>query len=356
MKKNHSIEFLRILFSIIIVCFHITHSNIMPYVGENEIYLKFQEMTHWASAIVECFLILGGFMLYTSYSRNPGKSYIEYAITRFMRLWPVYAFYIICTLLLGDSIGEDTLLDLFLLRCTGISLSYIGIIWYIAPFFWSSLLIYAILKYIKPGVAGILLSMIAYWGYAINLNTLDGIFGREIAYSFVSLGMLRVAAGISLGVLISMGMEAFQKRFPTIRPSSVSVMLASALELGSLGLLLKLFVISNQPFQNMFSVIVLFTVLLICFVSHQGILSRFLNKPVFSSLGKYAYSIYVMQQVSFIILEKTFWKYTNFVTTHEYITLLISTCFSIAVGILTYYLIEKPSSFVFRKWLVAHSE
>ena len=349
MKKHYNIEFLRFFFSILIVLYHLLHANIMPYVGEHAVYLKMQGMTEWSSLMVECFLIMGGYFLYVSYERAPEKPFMEYAVNRFVRLWPVFAFYTLCTLLLGGKISEDTLLDLAFLRCTGISLSYKGIIWYIAPFFWSSLLIFAILKYCRHGVSGILIALICYFGYAINLNNTDGKLGRYVVYGFLSLGFLRVLAGMCLGCLIGMAVSSSRGILSHSR-TPFRCFVVSCAEIGSFLALLLLFLTNAFQVKNAFSGIILFSILFLCFLSEEGILSRLLNRRIFAWFGKYAYAIYVMQQVSFYILARTFWKNTSFLCEHVVSTILISLAFCVLVGFVTYHLIEKPAVTLFKKW------
>ena len=59
--KYHNIEFLRFVFSIIIVYLHILHSNILPYIGMNNDYLVLRELSRNAAYIVECFFIISGY-------------------------------------------------------------------------------------------------------------------------------------------------------------------------------------------------------------------------------------------------------------------------------------------------------
>ena len=66
MKKYYNIEFFRFIFAVIIVYYHITHSAIMGYVGDNAVFLNMQTYSSLASAIVEYYLIISGFFLYIS--------------------------------------------------------------------------------------------------------------------------------------------------------------------------------------------------------------------------------------------------------------------------------------------------
>ena len=69
--------------------------------------------------------------------------------------------------------------------------------------------------------------------------------------------------------------------------------------------------------------------------------SNVLDKLPIYKLGKYSYSIYVMQQLSFYWLRKSLWKYSSLLD-NVGLTITLSLLFSFIVGVLTYYLIEKP--------------
>ena len=69
--------------------------------------------------------------------------------------------------------------------------------------------------------------------------------------------------------------------------------------------------------------------------------SNLLDKLPIYKLGKYSYSIYVMQQLSFNFLEKSLWKYSSLLDNVS-LTMTLSLLFLFIVGVLTYYLIEKP--------------
>lgn len=96
----------------------------------------------------------------------------------------------------------------------------------------------------------------------------------------------------------------------------------------------------GMKYQDRFIVVIVFTALFICFIYNKGLISRILNNKWFGFLGKYAYSIYVMQQISFWILAKTLWK--TEIVDRPVACIGVSLMFCIAIGISTFYLIEKP--------------
>lgn len=142
-------------------------------------------------------------------------------------------------------------------------------------------------------------------------------------------------AGIGLGILIGKVLD----EFTFIINHKIKYILFSIIEISSFLFLFRYFLFGLK-YKNAFIVIIIFTILLISFVKQYGILSRTLNLTIFSYLGKYAYSIYVMQQISFWILQKTLWK--TQIIENVSICILISLIFSVILGVVTYYFIEKP--------------
>ena len=341
-NKIYNIEFLRFLFTVIILYFHILHANIIPYTGEQQKYLELQDLSKWASVAVQCFLVIGGFFLYQSEKRRAQESFIDTFLDKLARLWPVFAFYVLISLCFFNMKWESALYQLTFLHCTGISLEYKGIIWYIAPYFWSIILISAILRFFSKRKAVLIISLIAYVGYAMNINYTHGGFGRDIAFTFVSLGFVTTLSGVALGVLIAVLLEGIRSRFPSWKKPLILTIVSTAIEIAALFLLVKKMTLGKGSLSNAFTLVILFSCLFVSFLCGRGLLGRLVNRPFWGVLGRYSYSIYVMQQISFYIMARTFWKNTFFLREHVFLSLLFSVVFSVIIGIGTYYLVEKP--------------
>ena len=122
------------------------------------------------------------------------------------------------------------------------------------------------------------------------------------------------------------------------------ILLATALEILSLYLLVAHLFFREWTCRNHFVVVVAFAMLLPILVLRAGLVSRLLDHRPLGVLGKYTYSMYVMQQAGFWILQKTLWLDTAFVTEHAGLTLVISVVVPASVGVAAYYLIELPSA------------
>ena len=340
MKRLHALDTVKFLFSIIIVFFHLFYSNMKPYIGETELFQLAAIAMRPSGAIVECFLIIAGYFIYTGF-KKANKSFATYVSDRLIRLWPVFAFYCLCCVFLVNCNFQDLFLDLCFLRCTGISLEYRGIIWYIPPFFWCSLLIYAILKAFSRQKAILLLAVLMYICYAVNINHLNGSLGRETIHKWLSLGMLHVMGGLCAGVLVAVIKEMwFQQDILSPKRKYVCISLIEALSLGTL----TWHFLIEKLYNNAIISVIIFSILFLCLLSNSGLISRILSWSPLAYCGRFCYSIYVMQQISFWILARLYWKpYTESIQQHPALSIALSGICSILIGIATYYLVEAPA-------------
>jgi Acyltransferase family. len=66
-RLNYSIEFLRFLFAVMIVYYHILYANIMDMVPAESLYWLLKDKAQNAGYIVECFFLLSGYFLYVTW-------------------------------------------------------------------------------------------------------------------------------------------------------------------------------------------------------------------------------------------------------------------------------------------------
>lgn len=354
-----SIESIKFLFSIVIVYFHLFYSNIKPYIGTTPLFQELAKATSQSGLIVECFLIIAGYFLYTGLQRKPDKGLSTYVSDRVLRLWPVFAFYVACSCFLSRYSLENIILDLCFLRCTGLSLEFKGIIWYIPPFFWCSLLMFAILKNFSKAKALLLISILTYLAYVTNLNHLNGGLGRHVVHGWLSLGMLRVFGGLGIGVILGAIREKwgviYIEREKVVFYRDPRFLFLSAVELTTLSFLTWNFLVA-RIFTNAFTTVIIFSILFLSLLSSGGVVSRILSWKPLAYCGRYCYSIYVMQQVAFWIMARAYWKtHTQIMQQHPGWSIALSLLFSVLVGIATYYLVEAPAVALWKRYKTAHT-
>jgi peptidoglycan/LPS O-acetylase OafA/YrhL len=112
--------------------------------------------------------------------------------------------------------------------------------------------------------------------------------------------------------------------------------------------LVRYFLLSARTSNHM-ELIIIFSVFLLCLVSDNDPLGRILNRKWIGFAGKYAYSIYVVQQAGFIILKKTLWTSESF-TSNVWLALSVSVLFVVALGIAVFYIVEQPCTRLYQKW------
>ena len=62
-RKLYNIEFIRFVFALCIIYFHLLHSFIMPYTEDSALYQHLADQARYAKYIVECFFLMSGYFL-----------------------------------------------------------------------------------------------------------------------------------------------------------------------------------------------------------------------------------------------------------------------------------------------------
>lgn len=342
----YNVDFLRFIFSVIIVYFHI-FSNIGKFYNNSivtDTYLHLGKICENAYLIVDCFFIIAGFFLFRTILANK-TNFKQYIINRIARLWPVLAFsFLICVIFFKYKLYTAIINSLFL-QCIGVTLLYKGINWYISPFFWVSIFYFYILKNFDKKYIHLIIAFCIYFSLVGNINYFDGGTGRETIKIFFNTGVMRALSGIGIGYFIGYLYENIKDKITysikTVK-EKCSFLIVSALEIYCFVFLINNFLFHKISYQNHLIFLIIFSVLFFCFLIKKGLLSKVLDNKYFAFCGKYAYSIYIMQQISFNILKKTLWKHQIFIDNVPF-CLIVSVLLPVIIGILTYYLIEIPA-------------
>ena len=374
-KQKYDIEALWFLFTAILVYYHILHENIFTYitVDESSIYYTLQSLSNQAGLLIDCLLVMSGYSLYQGYLRSPDRTTGEFAAWQFVKLWPVLAVYVVLKMVGGTETAGDAVFDLLLLRSTGLSGLNGDIIWFIAPLFWCSILLYFLVKTLDEEKRILAIAVPVWLCYTVNVNNLNGALGRSIAYGFLSLGLCRVFADLGLGCLIAITGESVREAFPqdpekvkgaaeafAEDPSSASLeekktaqppgrkhlrlaaIVSSAAELVLFGFLLWYSILGTSPAKNALLFVFAFAAFFIVMLRGEGVLSWLLNRRIFGTLANYSYCIYVMQQLSFKLLGKSLWLWDDLVQGYPAINLLASTAVCCVVGAVVYCVVQWP--------------
>lgn len=346
--RLYSIEFLRGVFCLTVIFYHITMGSIVPYTNGDAFYKWCSSAFANSGFVVECFFIISGYFLMSSIRRRPDETVLRFFLQKICRLWPLFFVSTIITHYMTGGVWAETFINSCFLQMTGLTFSFRGINWYVSAMFWSLVFYFLLLKCIADRYRRCFTIFIISWAaYAINLQTHTPIgFGREVVFGFLSLGLLRGIAGVGLGILINEFIETVRPYF-NHRINWRIVILATALELLAVFLLVAhLFfrTYKGVTCKSHFIVVVAFAILLPLLILKVGLVSKLFNNRVLGILGKYSYSMYVMQQAGFWVLQKTLWLNTEFITEHVAVTLIVSVGLPALMGIVSYYLIEVPGA------------
>ena len=343
--KINSIEFFRTFFCLAVIFYHVTMGSIIPYTKGNAFYKWCSSAFANSGFVVECFFIISGYFLMASMRKHGNMSVMSFVLSKVRRLWPVFVVSSIVTHFMTRGIWTETIVNSLFLQMTGFTFNFRGTNWYVSAMFWSLVFYFLLLKCITDRYRRYLVILLVSWfGYVINLQTHPPMgFGREVVFSVFNLGLMRGVAGVGLGILINEFVESVKPYFSR-RLDWRIILVATALEVLSLYLLIAHLFFREWTCRNHFVVVVAFAMLLPILVLRAGGISRLLDCKAFGVLGKYTYSMYVMQQAGFWILQRTLWLDTAFVTGHVGLTLVLSVAVPAVVGVAAYYLIELPGA------------
>lgn len=341
----YNIDFLRFIFSIIIVYFHI-FSNIDKFYDNSVVmdtYLHLGKICVNADLIVDCFFIIAGFFLFRTILANK-TDFKQYVINRIARLWPVLAFSFLVGVIFFKCKLYTAIINSLFLQCIGVTLLYKGINWYISPFFWVSIFYFYLLKNFDKKYTHLVFAFCIYFSLVGNINYFDGGVGRETICFFFNSGVMRALSGIGIGYFIGSFYENIKDKIfysiETIK-EKFSFLIVSALEVYCFVFLINNFLFHKTSYKNHLIFLIMFSVLFFCFLIKKGLLSKIFDNKYCAFCGRYAFSIYVMQQIGFNILQKSLWTNTTFIENIQ-LCITVSVALPVIIGILTYYLVEVP--------------
>ena len=114
-KRYYNVDFLRFVFAIIIVYYHL-----LPQINSFSSTLLLSELADKSVLagrnIVDAFFILSGFFLLQSFEKNPQLETTKFALNKFLRLWPVMAFSFLVALLFGNFDKYSDVLNIFFIN------------------------------------------------------------------------------------------------------------------------------------------------------------------------------------------------------------------------------------------------
>lgn len=344
MQKIKNIEVFRFIFALII-CYHHMIINWANMYSENS-YIRYLREGSYGGYCVDCFFVIAGFFLFFSITKF--DDIWDFTIHKIKRLWPLLAFSTLTSfVLVKNAHVSQLIINLLFLQSTTISV-YKGLntaAWFVSALFLVSLFYMGIVKIFQKKYCNYVISLIVfiftcifYSGYA------KGAVDYQVT-PFLTSGMIRGIYGIGLGYLLA---EFYLKIRENVKMSikdnlylKIIITLAEVL---LLGFILWYLISGGNLVVNNFIVLVAFIVLFLLFLFEKGLFSRFLNNNISAFLGKYAFSIYLMQASYNAFARKNFWRGSIFIQEHTLWAILLNMLGYVILGVIVYHLVEKPCS------------
>lgn len=348
LKKEYfyNIDFFRFLF---IMAIALSHTKILLKTYDTPIFKYITENIRYSHYSVELFFIIGGFFLF--YTMNLKYDFYQFVKHKLIRLMPVLLFGLLLFYVLSwftplKVSRYDNIWALFLLQNIGITHHYasVGASWFVSCLFWVSSLFFYAYKNLKKELFNIILAIIVILCASClandrtiaTINNYNRIFNAGVLRAIMSMGIGYFLWNIYCDKLIKIKNITI-KLFPKL--------LITALEGYLTVFILQNVLFKSSTYNNYLILPLLFSVLFVLLLIKQGYISKFLNNRFSQFLGKYVYSLMLTHETIRTVILKMFNPaHKHFMVNHPVLYLVMVFGSYIIVGILTYYLVEKPAT------------
>lgn len=356
-QKIQNIEFLRLIAIAAIILLHLTHTGpwLNDFFNGSPFYKKLQYVTRNGQKGVDFFFMLSGLFFYLGVvSTNIAVKWGDFLKKKIIRLWPVMAFGVLLAgvfALFGLLKFRywDNIYCLLFLNGTALHrvTANIGVSWYCSAMLMHFILFLYLFKNFSAKTAWLIVAVGIYICYGIILQSQKfNIWGHSTTVGYIfTIGMMRAWGGIGLGMLIGLWYKTNADRIRQFTPSLVCKTGISIVEFVCLYFMINNLMLHKFAHYDQFMFIIVFVCLITTFICQKGYISQILNLGIFSFLSKYVYSIFITHKIILEVVQinimqpyhQLFWKYPV-----GSLALLMAVI--IVVGVLTYYLVEKPAA------------
>ena len=342
----HNINFIKLILVLVIVYYHIIAGKLsVLYPNVIQFTKMSNKILNTGSYAVVIFFIISGYFLSKSLNGEVIPSFIDFVKMKIIRLFPVLMLSTLMCMGFSYLLPVQPEIETMILNCFFIHNysggahfeSWNGASWFVCALFWVSLLYYSIFFMIKDKIKrNFAISLICIFTF-LSLITPEWGKGELLRFCVVPYRDLYALYGVGLGCLLG----DLKIQSSVEKKSLLNKFLFGILELVTFFLVLLPLYLNANEIKEPLLYITTVCLLLILLVKQQGFFSKFLNFPIFSVISKPSFSIYLMQEVCFVILQASFWK-TSYPAAHPVMGFIYSFMFCIFVGILIYKFFEKP--------------
>ena len=344
-KRYYNIDFLRFLFAIIIVYYHL-----IPQINAISSSILLAELTEKSNLagrnIVDAFFILSGFFLLQSFEKNSQLETTKFALNKFLRLLPIMAFSFLLILISGNFDKYNDILNIFFINSgLGLTLksSANAASWFVCVLFFLSIFFHYLMKSLSRKNLIFICSILAFWGFSILAQAKTGLYSAIILPSlYLTAGMVRGFACISLGIICA---DIWGK----IKNNKINETKLNIIVFGVFECLLLWYFIQYSAFHvNKFSIDtywqLIFVGIFFLFLLNKGFLSKILNNNISKILDDFSYSIFVMHFPLIKICKQHLWDKFS-----PEISAILTFLICIIAGILTHIFVEKNANKFIKK-------
>lgn len=213
----------------------------------------------------------------------------------------------------------------------------IGVAWYVSSLFWSFIIIYIINK-IFDNKAKYVFALISIFFYTILFNKGNPFDEPMLFYGIMPFFLMRGIAGLSIGYCIFY----FQSEI------NIHKVIAVIIEIVLTVIIVILTSVKNF-YCNYPMIVISFIGLLYLNASNKIYSNNYLNLPIFSSLSKFSYTIFILQENIFRLFNK-FVYCKNSGEEYSFVLWILCPFFiCIILGVFVYYLLEHPIQKLIKK-------
>lgn len=351
--KIKNIEILRIIGCIAVVLFHLcscVHS--LHTVADIKFYRYLNKITLNGMIAVDLFFIISGFFF--MYKSDFQKSIWEFLKKKLVRLYPLFVFLLLVSFFISKIFHiykfnfYQAILNLFGFGGTSLSLTLglypeIHLFWYVSAMLWVLMLFYYLYQNFAKQYVNLVVVVLVYFAYSILIHSTWG--NWESFYCVINAGMLRAIGGIGTGCIIANWYKNNEHSIREYKINLIGQIFITVIEFMCLFFIINNLMLHSIKFDNKFLFVVVFALTIILLLMNKGWISRILNINIFVKLAKYTYSIYLSHGLVILILWSTLWKsHNNLVHQYPVLNFILTLLLIFIVGIVLYYLVEKPAT------------
>lgn len=328
--KMLNIEFLRIIFTLGIVFTHVANSCCSERL----------DIWNYAGLGVEFFFILSGFLLACTF--NPEKTVLTFLKSKIIRFLPLILFVSAVRGIFANQINVTNMFSDFLfLPVPGLhyTAGFVNVAWYINVMLWVSLFYFYLMKFYKKETVNIIIGLITFFAYTALIS--KGWDRLGTINEFVKINLLRALGGMGVGYFLKQISEVLKIK---------TTPLYNLFEFLIITFAISAMYVQKISMSNPVYYIILFAVVIFCFVQKKGKVSLFFEKPVFASLSKYALSVYLAQEIiTTDLFGYAFSKYPEILKQHSFLTVSITLFLACMLGVVVHHAVELPAGLALKK-------